>query len=189
MSDVVASSSKMNTKTKVSQSFQYELLGCGVFESDKEIKSSRLPTTKQTLLCFLAHFETVSIREAANITANIIKDYYDRARIPSIALNKIAEAVLNLHKDLADVKKIQVKDRNNPVPKKRIEAYKNALQKTFKVWPRNALEKIEKEEDRKFLISMNTDRKASMLGTDESLSKSELKDEKRRDEEMRRIDK
>ena len=105
MSDVVASSSKMNTKTKVSQSFQYELLGCGVFESDKEIKSSRLPTTKQTLLCFLAHFETVSIREAANITANIIKDYYDRARIPSIALNKIAEAVLNLHKDLADVKK------------------------------------------------------------------------------------
>ena len=84
----------MNTKGKTNQGFQYEILGSGVFESDKEIKSSRLPTRKQTLLCFLAHSQTVSNREAANATATIIKEYYDKARIPSIAFHKIAEAVL-----------------------------------------------------------------------------------------------
>ena len=181
----------MNTKTKTNQGFHYEILGTGVFESDKEIKSSRLPTNKQTLLCFLAHSQTVSNREAANATAIIIKDYYDRARIPSIAFCKIAEAVLKLHKDFKDLRKIEKSRRDDTVPNiqcQKIEDYKNGLQKTFKVWPRNALDKMSIEEDRQFLISMDTDRIATMMvTTDETLFMKESKYEKRKDEEQKRI--
>ena len=179
----------MNTKGKTNQGFQYEILGSGVFESDKEIKSSRLPTRK--LFFFLAHSQTVSNREAANATATIIKEYYDKARIPSIAFHKIAEAVLKLHTDFKDLRRIEKPLRDNSVPNKqcqRIEDYKNDLQKTFKVWPRNALEKISIEEDRQFLISMDTDRVATMtLTTDDTLFRKESSYKKRKDAEQKRI--
>ena len=45
----------------------------------------------------------------------------------------------------------------------------------MKFWPRNALEKIELEEDRLFLLSMQGDRKAVMAGTDKVLSTTEKK--------------
>ena len=54
------------------------------------------------------------------------------------------------------------------------------------MWPRDAFDRIDNEEDRQFLQSMATDRKASMVGTDESLSKIEQKRHQRKMEEGRR---
>ena len=175
------------SKSKSKNHFRSELLGTSIFtDADKEIKSSRLPTVKQTLLCCLAHLETKAIRESANLTAVQIKSYYDKARVPTIMFNKITDAVMKLHKQLTDMSKIPKEKREKPAQKQKIEEFKQYLEKTFKVWPRDAFDRIDNEEDRQFLQSMATDRKASMVGTDESLSKIEQKRHQRKMEEERR---
>ena len=71
----------------------------------------------------------------------------------------------------------------------RINQFKEELDKTFKLWPRDVMERIENEEDRNFLSSMMTDRKWSMDTVDKKLSITEEKVRKRRLCEMERLEK
>ena len=57
----------------------------------------------------------------------------------------------------------------------------------MKFWPRNVLELISNEEDKAFLISMMTDRKASMAGKDTKLKKQQEKKQNRKKEEAKRL--
>ena len=57
----------------------------------------------------------------------------------------------------------------------------------MKFWPRNVLELISNEEDKAFLISMMTDRKASMAGKDSKLKKQQEKKQNRKKEEAKRL--
>ena len=52
----------------------------------------------------------------------------------------------------------------------------------MKFWPRNVLELTSNEEDKAFLISMMTDRKASMAGKDTQLKKQQEKKQNRKKE-------
>ena len=72
--------------------------------------------------------------------------------------------------------------------KSKPEAVKEELNKTFKLWPRNVLDRIDNDEDKAFFQSMITDRKWSMAGKDQPLAKQEaqalerkIADEKRRE--------
>ena len=83
--------------------------------------------------------------------------------------------------------KIQPKDRTSGKPKERVDEFKSRLQTTMKFWPRNAMENICNEEDKKFLQSMMTDRLATMSAIDVKLSETERKVKERKELELKRI--
>ena len=83
--------------------------------------------------------------------------------------------------------KIQPKDRTSGKPKERVDEFKSRLQITMKFWPRNAMENICNEEDKKFLQSMMTDRLATMSGIDVKLSETERQVKERKEQELKRI--
>ena len=155
-------------------------------DDDKKIKGSKLPTTHQVLLCFLAHHKTLTKREAANKTVEISKHIYDCARIPTLQ-HKMAEEVEKLFNDMKNIIKIQPRNRTSGKQNERLEEFRRRLQTTMKFWPRNAMEKIDNEEDKKFLLSMINDRKATMAGIDKKLSLTEENVMKRKEQKLRRV--
>jgi hypothetical protein len=63
--------------------------------TDKVITGSRLPTTRQVLLSFLAHKEDLAkngvsgiLRTAANETATQVVQFYQKARVPMITTTR-----------------------------------------------------------------------------------------------------
>ena len=140
------------------------LLGTAVTDDDKVITGSRLPTSRQVLLCLLAHHadNTVTLREAANIPADTVRTFYEKARVATLSHHKMAEAIISLFDDMKEMLK-----RKNV---KKTEAFTENLNQTMQLWPRNVMDRIASEEDRLFLVSMMGDRKASMAGVDSVLS-------------------
>ena len=178
----MAKESPRNKGTRLS------LLGTMPTDDDKTITGSRLPTAHQVLLCFLAHHQTSSSkREAANKTVETVKHFYNRARIPTLLDHKMAEEVEKLFDDMKKIIKIQPKGRTSGKPKERVDEFKSWLQTTMKFWPRNAMENICNEEDKKFLQSMMTDRLAAMSGIDVKSSETERKVKERKEQELKRI--
>ena len=149
---------------------QEYILGTIPTDENKIIKGSRLPTEHQVLLCYLAHRQCPNIsskREAANETVNVVIPFYEKAGIPTLHKQKMAEAVESLLAEFEKILKTKKTARNSGKPKERIEEFKKKIkEKTMKFWPRNALKIITNEEDKKFLLSMMSDREASMGGKD-----------------------
>lgn len=164
---------------------RFFLFGTFAAATDKEIAGSRLPTVKQVMLCFLAHHAeyNVTIRDAANATVQKVLPFYLKARIPTLAPQKMAEEIEKLYHKMRSLMKIREVKRDMPKEKARILEFKDKLEKTMKFWPRNAMERITLEEDRQFLLSMINDREASMGTVDGVLSKSERKITERRNRE------
>ena len=131
---------------------------------------ARLPTSRQVLLCFMAHHSaTVTVREASNITTDTVFLFYQKARIPTIANTKMAAAIIKLFMGMKELQKINVAERKNDKNNKkqqRIVVLKEKLEKTIKFWPRDAFDRISIEEDRQFLTSMTGHRGAAMAGAD-----------------------
>ena len=89
-----------------------------------------------------------------------------------------------------DLLKIPISERGKPgTPLERIQEFKIKMPETMKFWPRDAMDKIENEEDKQFLLSMQNDRKASMSGVDKVLHQKEMRKEKREQEALRRAEK
>ena len=128
----------------------------------------RLPTGRQVVLCFLANLtkndidKGVTYRDAANATVQQILPFYQRARIPTIVPNKMAEKIEKLRKEMININKANCNTRSIPRYKKQIEEFKAKLDKTIQFWPRNVLRSMTNREDRAFLISMMGYRMASM---------------------------
>ena len=123
----------------------YFLLGSTPGEVDKTITGSRLPTVRQVLFNFLAFHTSdskLTVREAAKITVSNIIPFYERARIPYLAPNKIAEEVIKIYEDMRSLMKIDHSQRSSATKQKRINDFKERLDKTLKLWPRNALDRI-----------------------------------------------
>ena len=91
---------------------RYFILETISIESDKDIQGSRLPTARQVLLCFLAHFTSKSKRDAANKTVKSILPFYNWARIQTIKSNKMAEEIIKLFEELKSLLKIDHAHRN-----------------------------------------------------------------------------
>ena len=138
-------------------------------------------------LAFHTSDSKLTVRKAAKITVSNIIPFYERARIPYLAPNKIAEEVIKIYEDMRSLMKIDHSQRSSATKQKRINDFKERLDKTLKLWPRNALDRIKNEEDKQFLQSMMTDRVASMGQVDKVLSTTEDKVAKRKGAELARL--
>ena len=177
----------MHASSSIANNFRRYLLGTLPTADDLVMTGSRLPTKKQILLCFMAHRDaTTNKREAANNTVDKVQKLYDKARIPTVQRHKMAEEVEKYHKVFESVLKIPIESRSSEKSKERIEEFKQQLNASFKFWPRNALMKITNEEDKLFLKSMMSDRKACMAGADKKLANTEKKVRKRKVQELQR---
>ena len=169
---------------------RFFLLGTVPTEDDKEINGTRLPTVKQILLCFLAHHTgSTTKREAANAVVNSVIPFYGRARVRTLAPQKMSEEIEKLLVELKSIMKINVVSRETESNKKKIYDFKMKLETTMKLWPRNALEVMTNESDKSFLRSMMDDRKASMGAQDKITSSTEEKVASRKQEENKRQEK
>ena len=168
--------------------FKKHLLGTTPTEEDKDIKGCRLPTMKQTLLCYLAHYDhgNVTKRDAPNLTVEKVLDFYHRARIPTLQKHKMAEEVLKLHKRYRDILAIRPMYRSKGKAAQNISGFIDDMSKTMKFWPRNVLDTMENEEDKQFIISMMEDRKFTMVGVDKITARKERKNIQSKDGEMSR---
>ena len=129
-------------------------------------------------------------RVAANSTVKIVQEIYDKARIPTLFSQKMAEEVEKLYVRMESLMKIRKRYwRIEGKSKQRIDNFKASLGKTMKFWPRNVMAKFKNEEDKKFLESMINDRTATMGRVDKKLSDTEKKVQKRREEEFKRMEK
>lgn len=176
---------------------RYFLLETTPAAKDKIITGCRLPTRRQVLLCFIAHKEELRkndttnskkvLRDAANATTTLVLPFYEKARIPSLLPNKISQEILKYYDEFKKLLKINVCERKTPGKQlEKIMTFKNQMHETMKLWPRDALSRIKNEEDRAFLMSMQSDRKATMSGVDKNLAEMEQRREKRELEEENR---
>ena len=169
---------------------RYFLLGSTPGNDDKIIAGSRLPTVRQVLFNFLAFHtsDSLTVREAAKITVSNVIPFYGRARVPHLVPHKMAEEVIKIYEDMRSLMKISPSRRYTGTAQKRIDGFKQKLEETMKMWPKNALDQMKNEEDKRFLLSMMTDRVASMGKVDKVLS-TENKTAKRKEDERARLEK
>lgn len=161
---------------------KYFLLETNVTTDDIQIKSSKLPTIKQVLLSFLARKQELRshdkshkiVFKAASMTVDeeIVK-IYEQARIPIQDRKNMAHEIIKLYESMENLIRIPKDRRNFGSSKYKIEKFKNDLNNTMKLWPKNVDDNIEFDEDRVFLRDMQSDRKFTMGGVDKNLSKTE----------------
>ena len=131
--------------------------------------------------------QSKSKQESAKETAMKVKIIYDRARIPTLDPKKMAQEVEKLHKEILNI--LKNSEERIRAPGAAHDAFVNFqenLDKTFKMWPRNVIDRITNENYKLFFQSMITDRKWSMGGKDQPLSKQEAQVLERKIEEKRR---
>lgn len=107
-------------------------------EDDINIKRNKLPTRKEVLLAFICRkeklWETDKTKKCLFKAATLIVEeqiipIYNRARIPLIANNKMAQNIMKLYEDMRSLLKIPAKRRDSGKPKERIDNYKESLEK------------------------------------------------------------
>ena len=77
--------------------------------ANMNISGSRLPSFKQVLFCFMASLEKLKnedklkneklMRSCANLVSKEVLNHYQKALIPILHENKIAEKIIKLHSD------------------------------------------------------------------------------------------
>ena len=93
--------------------------------------------------------------------------------------DKCCHAIIDFLLENQSLRKVTLKRRNCASSLQKVEQMHNKLCKTFPFWPTNALEMIKNQEDIEFLISMQSDRSASFVGSDVGLTKKVKRIEKR----------
>ena len=89
-------------------------------DDNKEIKGSKLPTEHQVLLCYLAHRQcstTISKRDASKKTVDCLIPFFQKAGVPTLPKQKMAEAVKKLLAEFENLLKIKHFVRNSGKPK------------------------------------------------------------------------
>ena len=151
------------------------LLGSVPTHDDKLIPINKLPTNKQVLLSFIARKEEEyttnktkkSMFKAAMLTVTeSIFPIYKRARIPTKTDKKLCQDIISNYKQMQNILKIKKANRDFGKAKERIELFKKKLKETMVCWPKDVWTKLENEEDKAFLMSMQSDRIATMVGRD-----------------------
>ena len=155
---------------------------------DKCIHTSKLPSNREVLFSFVIRKEEEyaknktfksSFKAAMATVQEEILPIYSRARIPTKSERNIAQDIIELQKKLQDLMKIKKEKREMVKSKERIESFKQSLKETMVCWPKDALHKIKNEEDKAFLVSMQTDRIASLAGKDLKTHQAEKKQKKK----------
>lgn len=169
-----------------------------------EISGCKLPTYKQVLLCYLAHFERLkdSVQKSASpkrLAAKAVQEkvlyHYRNAGIDHLSDMRMYEVIEALYHEYTNIRKLPAKRQNahEPIYSK----FHEKLDKTMPFWPRDILSKMESrkaghvsevekaaiDEDIKFLQSMMDDRKATYAARDRVTPMFE----RRREEREKRV--
>ena len=170
-----------------------------------QIHGTKLPTHLQVLLCYLSNVDKLRQEDdskqqkldriAASMTVKQVLPHYSKSRVPMVQEHKMVEKVIALHKEFANLRKLNPEKREgNP----NIKKFNEKLVTTLPFWPRNALDKMEKnmvklktkkeksaaKEDILFLKSMMTDRVAQYRSIDLNTSQLEVNRAKRIEREQ-----
>lgn len=153
------------------------------------LHGNRLPTNAEVLKCMYAYvkFECVGkqnsvVQESADYVYDQVLPFYCKADIVMKEQANCVNYLKYLYNNSKDIAKIP-KDRRDK-NKKYLE-HSESLAKTCELWHHKAEQYIQTEEDKIFLESMKTDRKASWGGAD-ILSQGKFKRKELRQEEERK---
>ena len=182
-------------------------LGPMISDDDKVIAGRKLPTSRQVLRCFMAFYNEIEKAEsrmhppamaaAADKALDCVEVHYKKADVPMMEPRKnCIRAIQNLYKNYVNnIRKISVDRRAKPFALKKVQEFNKELDKTMKLWPKNAraiissishpreLRQRNVEEDLKFFESMQSDRSAT-YGPADGLTRSLSK---KRDERKRKL--
>ena len=150
-----------------------EIFGVGeaVTDEDAIITGCRLPTGLQLLRSLLYHMQEDPSQQktkftVAKIVYNLAVPFYQKGGIPMLAELSCCQKLVKLLEDNEKLRRIPKARRESAGVLAKIEENKKDLAKTFPLWTKDADSKIVNTEDLEFLISMKTDRKASIAGFD-----------------------
>ena len=177
---------KMSQKTRA-KSAVYGV-GVGLTECDAEIKGARPPTNKQVLRCILYEQSLTpppktTLYEVAKRVLPRIKIKYDMEKISDSRAIQLMVALVNKNKK---TRQINSKKRKTEFGKNKLDEEEQFLNQTFPLWKK---EPLSFPEDRLFIESMKTDRKASIGGVDRKTAKKLQNKKAREDAENKRREK
>ena len=184
-----SSESKVVTTRKSSEIFG---VGAGISSADSEITGSKLPNCNQVLRSMLFHIKDgAEINrtkfQASEIVLSKIIPFYQKANIPMVSQLYACNKIVKLVDDNQKFRNIPINRRESLSVKTKIEKVNEELKQTFRLWPQNVEDLLKNEEDKKFLLSMQTDRTASFGPKDKSLADLiKRRQERNRDEIARK---
>lgn len=158
-----------------------------------DLPGGKLPTFRQVLICYNArkdkcrNGDKILFEVATKLIQDQIQKLYSQAKVPLRDYKTLAKEIVAVHKEMYDLMRIPKHRRNTNTSQKRIQKFQSKLDKTMPLWTSDALQKIVIKEDREFLVSMMTDRKAVMAGVDSKLAATEKKVAERRDAQLKRV--
>ena len=135
-------------------------LGSCINSDDKVITGVRLPTCRQVLRCLLSHLQEAENKiqkkqrwNCAKIVLDQVKTFYSKASIPILSESVCVQRILDLQEENEKIRKIPKVKRENPGVLVKVKKMNENLEKTFALWPKDAMEQIQ-DEDRAFLESI-----------------------------------
>jgi hypothetical protein len=146
-------------------------LGSAVTKEDGTITGCRLPNVKQILRATIFHLEdgkseNRTTYEAAKIVYLQVTMFYEKGGIPMMKEQSCCQKIVKLLKENENFRKTSKKKRASESVQEKVNNYEKELSKTFPLWSPNAEIIIKNQEDKDFLNSMKTDRKAAIAGLD-----------------------
>ena len=177
--------------------FNSQIFGLGhvIHQEDAIITGPRLPTYEQVLRCMIWNVSQLpsqiykqNLFTAAKGVLVHVVPFYEKGGIPMKREDKCCHAIIDFLLENQSLRKIPLKRRNCASSLQKVEQMHNKLCKTFPFWPTNALEMMKNQEDIAFLISMQSDRSASFVGSDVGLTKKVKRIEKRKLDEVSRVE-
>lgn len=155
---------------------KHQLVGC------------KLPSKGDCLKVFFYNMRTTKLiaKDSAALVVRECVIFWEKARIPVQQLHRGAKKLLSLYEEWKDLKKN--KSRVSEIHKKRRVQWEDSLDDLFDIAHSDALELINIEEDKQFLIKQRMKgREGSMLGLDLNFKgKEERKMKRKKQEELRK---
>ena len=148
--------------------------------TEDSIRGSKLPSYLQVLRHFLYHVRDLSETTAtsSNIVADVLMEFWGKARIPTQDKSHIVKKILKLHNKWRDLQKNSTRRTENQISKE--AAFTDTFNDLFDIAHQNALDMIKIHEDKEFLLlQRNKGRKGSMSTVDAKLAGKEARSAER----------
>lgn len=126
----------------------------------------KLPSNQEILQVFLYYHNTLkkTISEASWITTDLILPFWKAAHIPLIRANKISDKIKSLFKDWKKVKKNHKRD--SAAQRKNEREFLVKMKKLFDIALSKALEIMDNEEEKRFLIGQREPSRKGWLSSE-----------------------
>lgn len=137
-----------------------------------ELTGSKLPSKVDCLkvLFYNIRIKKINTEESARLVINQCLIFWERARIPTQESHKAAKKLIGLQTEWKNI--VKNRSKCSIFHKNFRDEWKDGLSDLFDIAHQNAMEMINNEEDRQFLIKQRLKgREGCMLGVDANLKK------------------